>query len=244
MNISTGNSKTGPSWSILEIASCPYATELCKSLCYAKIGRMALHSTRRGKNFKETIQLIQQGLFVEKFLELWDKTFKLPKNKFRKVYTGTLRIHDAGDFFNIQYILAWIEIAKRLPEVKFWAYTRSWRGQNLLPYLHELAGLDNVSIWISVDNQNYLEAINCFRQNKNFAGIALMATENDQDLIEYFTDNLNKSNLVVFPTHGYFGRLTGKVLNRSRKSKRSVPNCPAIIGKVQYIKGQTKAECL
>lgn len=36
-----------------------------------------------------------------------------------------VRVQDAGDFFCRAYILAWTEIAKRLPHLHFWAYTKS-----------------------------------------------------------------------------------------------------------------------
>jgi len=36
------------------------------------------------------------------------------------------RIHDAGDFFSPWYYVAWTEICRRLPEVKFWCPSRVW----------------------------------------------------------------------------------------------------------------------
>jgi hypothetical protein len=35
-----------------------------------------------------------------------------------------VRIHDAGDFFNDHYFLAWCEIAQSLPHILFYAYTK------------------------------------------------------------------------------------------------------------------------
>ena len=42
--------------------------------------------------------------------------------------TDVLRIHEAGDFFSQEYFDAWVEVAKRLPNTLFYAYTVS------LPY--------------------------------------------------------------------------------------------------------------
>ena len=42
--------------------------------------------------------------------------------------TDLLRIHEAGDFFSQDYLDAWIEVAKRMPQTLFYAYTVS------LPY--------------------------------------------------------------------------------------------------------------
>jgi hypothetical protein len=35
------------------------------------------------------------------------------------------RIHSSGDFFNLQYLQAWIKVAERMPNIKFYAYTKS-----------------------------------------------------------------------------------------------------------------------
>lgn len=56
------------------------------------------------------------------------------------------RIHDSGDFFSEAYVRAWIEIAKRLPGVKFWAPTRSYRNKTMIGALRELAALPNVVV--------------------------------------------------------------------------------------------------
>lgn len=34
------------------------------------------------------------------------------------------RIHDAGDFFSVEYLLAWVEVSRRVPDVLFYAYTK------------------------------------------------------------------------------------------------------------------------
>jgi len=36
------------------------------------------------------------------------------------------RIHDAGDFWSLEYMQAWFEICRKLPQVKFWTPTRTW----------------------------------------------------------------------------------------------------------------------
>ena len=64
------------------------------------------------------------------------------------------RLHDSGDFFSPPYVDAWYDIALALPEVSFWAPTRSWAidGQvrpdddPLLASLRRLASLPNVTV--------------------------------------------------------------------------------------------------
>jgi hypothetical protein len=36
----------------------------------------------------------------------------------------TIRIHDSGDFYNLEYFLKWEAIMRRFPQVKFYAYTK------------------------------------------------------------------------------------------------------------------------
>jgi len=64
------------------------------------------------------------------------------------------RLHDAGDFFSPAYVEAWREVALSLPDVSFWAPTRSWAIQGvrrpdsdpLLVALRRLAELPNVTV--------------------------------------------------------------------------------------------------
>lgn len=58
------------------------------------------------------------------------------------------RIHDSGDMFSPQYVNMWAEVARNLPEVHFWAPTRSYHYGNarILVALQNLASLPNVAI--------------------------------------------------------------------------------------------------
>jgi hypothetical protein len=42
----------------------------------------------------------------------------------KKMIGKHVRIHDAGDFYNDEYLLAWLEIARQTPDVTFYAYTK------------------------------------------------------------------------------------------------------------------------
>jgi hypothetical protein len=37
-----------------------------------------------------------------------------------------IRIHDSGDFYNREYVTKWLKIIDSLPNVKFYAYTKSY----------------------------------------------------------------------------------------------------------------------
>jgi hypothetical protein len=58
-----------------------------------------------------------------------------------------VRIHESGDFFNGEYLEAWIKVARQMPNVNFYAYTKS------IPYVkameEKLKDLPNFSITFS-----------------------------------------------------------------------------------------------
>jgi hypothetical protein len=58
-----------------------------------------------------------------------------------------VRIHESGDFYNGEYLKAWMEVARRMPNIQFYAYTKS------VPYVKamekELADIPNLSITLS-----------------------------------------------------------------------------------------------
>lgn len=60
---------------------------------------------------------------------------------------GEVRIHESGDFYNGEYLKAWMITAKRMPNVKFYAYTKS------IPYVaameKQLKDIPNISITLS-----------------------------------------------------------------------------------------------
>lgn len=63
----------------------------------------------------------------------------------------TLRVHAAGDFFDVTYIRRWQQIVARCPAVQFYAYTRSWQIPVLLDSLVDLAHAPNFHMWWSWD---------------------------------------------------------------------------------------------
>ena len=57
-----------------------------------------------------------------------------------------IRIHVAGDFFSVDYLLSWLWVARRCRTTTFLFYTRSWRAAEMRAPLVEMAGLPNVKI--------------------------------------------------------------------------------------------------
>lgn len=112
--ISWGNSKLKTdgiaSFNIPPVSTCP-ARGACEKFCYATQGQQWMKSgyKRRVAGFKATLA---PDFVTVMTAELISERVK------------TLRIHDSGDFYSPEYLLKWAEIARRLPNVQFYAYTK------------------------------------------------------------------------------------------------------------------------
>src|ERR1043165_4139385 len=67
-----------------------------------------------------------------------------------------VRIHTAGDFYSAKYARKWLRIIQRLPHVRFYAYTRSWRHPRLQTVLEAIARQPNCRLWYSCDQHTGL----------------------------------------------------------------------------------------
>lgn len=123
IGLSDGNSKLKKSgivsFNLIPIVHCPLAGA-CKAFCYATVGQQAFASgvKRRAAAFKATLSpTFVQDMHAE--IARW-------KKKIRAV-----RVHDSGDFYSMDYLKSWLEIARLNPDVRFYAYTKS------LPFVHK-----------------------------------------------------------------------------------------------------------
>tara|TARA_R110000796_G_scaffold178764_1_gene295415 strand:- start:69 stop:686 length:618 start_codon:yes stop_codon:yes gene_type:complete len=91
--------------------TCPFA-DACIKFCYAKKGAYIWSNV--AKVFEQRYELTKQKDFKE-----------IMKNEIIKKKVDFLRVHDSGDFYSNKYFLDWMQIAKDLPNVKFYAYTNS-----------------------------------------------------------------------------------------------------------------------
>lgn len=110
--------------------TCPGATEECQEICYA-----ARPVAEQGPVF---------GMWRTN--SMTDRVPPIPDD------CWLLRIHVSGDFNSNDYIANWIERITDRPDVKVWAYTRSWRVPELLAPLEVLRTLPNVQLFASMDN--------------------------------------------------------------------------------------------
>jgi hypothetical protein len=114
MGLSKGNSKLPTTTGIFNlpaVQTCSNCLE-CKEFCYAlKAERMYPNVLpSRMSNWSDSFN----QLFVNKTVL-----------RIIKLNVNTIRIHESGDFFDQSYFLKWIEIARQLPGIQFYAYTKS-----------------------------------------------------------------------------------------------------------------------
>jgi hypothetical protein len=128
-------------WNLPPVATCPGASKWCVSYCY--------NADSRKDVFPIDAWSRNWGAFLTRRNEVRSEII----NKIQSINGKTaVRIHSSGDFFSSEYINFWIDIVKSLPNTDFWAYTRSWAVDNLLPDLERLHSLDNIELFASWDN--------------------------------------------------------------------------------------------
>jgi hypothetical protein len=110
-------------WNLPACKTCPYATENCKKFCYARKAEKVYPSVlpSRERNFEETLS----ADFVGKMI--WSIE-RLLNSKAYKGKLAVFRIHESGDFYNLEYTEKWVRIAKHFENddrIVFTAYTKS-----------------------------------------------------------------------------------------------------------------------
>jgi hypothetical protein len=148
LTISQPNSKLGqiqaPSLSLPAGYSCPFA-KVCKSLahrhgkkafggkaikdygdvrCYAASAEVSYPTVRRmrWRNYDLLMSVGKKG-GAQAMADLLVRSLRHYEQNNGAI--RVFRIHDSGDFFSPDYLDAWIECAKAMPGVLFYAYTKS-----------------------------------------------------------------------------------------------------------------------
>jgi len=110
--------------------TCPGATEECQQICYA------------------ARPVAENGIVAQMWVlnSIASDVPPIPED------CRLLRIHVSGDFDTTVYIENWIQRLTERPDVRAWAYTRSWRVDYLLPALERLRALPNIQLFASMDS--------------------------------------------------------------------------------------------
>lgn len=165
-----GNSKLGRdvwTFSLPPIKTCPGRGE-CEKFCYA-VSMTARYSSVE-QSWQHALEATKSDGWEEKVIE------QIVKKQIK-----TVRVHVGGDFYSVAYIRSWTQIARALPDVRFFAYTRSWCVSRLEKDLNSLRTEPNVSLYASVEPQEWDDAriqawnkasvIEGFEKDKSHPGI-------------------------------------------------------------------------
>ncbi|MBX9941697.1 MAG: hypothetical protein K2Y32_20700 [Candidatus Obscuribacterales bacterium] len=231
----TSNSKVGWAFSLPRTETCINATSLCRKLCYGNSVRYQSvgAKAKRRRNFRTCEFLLAEGgpeLLAENLSVLVDQA--RPRDYLIARITGgktkipfTLRLQDVGDFYSVDYVRAWFLTAKKHSECKFWFYTRSFIDAAVFAELTKLASLPNCQGWLSVDSENFEEAI--LALCKAPSGVWKLALLQDKDLhsgiIPAFESLEARVDIVNFPYHR-----SGRHVEPVRHSM--LTSCPAVVG--------------
>ncbi|MCX5977324.1 MAG: hypothetical protein NTV33_10990 [Coprothermobacterota bacterium] len=101
-------------FSLPTIETCPGALE-CVDYCYA--GRPEIRFLRTKISRHRNLAMTK----MPEFPEILDNVISIAK----KHGVTIVRPHEAGDFYDIQYVTAWLNVMAAHPDVAFYTYTRS-----------------------------------------------------------------------------------------------------------------------
>jgi hypothetical protein len=139
------------------VDSCPGSTETCEEVCYAID---AEYRTRTDILLQDNYELLLSCENVDEIIGLLDDAVVayiedadkhgVPENK------RQFRIHWSGDFYSVEYALAWRVVMAKYENIQFYAYTRTFTDDvNVVPILADLPNLD---LFLSVDKDNVYKA--------------------------------------------------------------------------------------
>jgi hypothetical protein len=180
--------------------SCPFATPTCAAGCYAKKGRFTFRYVQ--KAYLDNYSALLNAGTVDKMTDLL--VAALRRRRFKQ-----FRIHVSGDFFSLDYAMAWKATCAAYATRQFWAYTHSTDKD----ILSVLATIPNLVLNLSCDRDNWKTML---ERARVFPSLRLtyysQGEKPDPSLYEHDPD------MVVFVDH------------KVRGDKMFRGNCPAELG--------------
>lgn len=126
--------------------SCPGATSVCESVCYA--GKLE----KVYKGVKDVLMhnwnLLKDEDIMGMYSLLSDMVAEFKTECVKKNAPMLFRIHWDGDFFNDTYAQAWRLVIEEQPDIQFWVYTRVKSAALILK------DISNLSLYYSTDDEN------------------------------------------------------------------------------------------
>jgi hypothetical protein len=100
--------------SVTGLKTCPNAGR-CAVGCYARSGAYRFSNVARA--FEARLAETLKSTFV-------DTVSREISQKIKPTRQLYIRIHDSGDFYDLNYFKKWLQVAEAFPTVKFYAYTK------------------------------------------------------------------------------------------------------------------------
>jgi ferredoxin len=126
--------------------SCPGATSICESVCYA--GKLEKVYKGVRENLLHNWNLLKDADHDTMEALLMDMIADFKKDCDKRGADKLFRIHWDGDFFSDDYAFAWKHVILNHPDVQFWVYTRVASAANMLK------NIPNLSLYFSTDDEN------------------------------------------------------------------------------------------
>jgi hypothetical protein len=126
--------------------SCPGATSVCESVCYA--GKLEKVFPSVKVNLLHNWELLRNAEMDTMLLLIDEMIVDFVNDCEKKDAPKLFRIHWDGDFFNDTYAYAWKTVISNHPDIQFWVYTRVKSAALILK------GIENLSLYYSTDSEN------------------------------------------------------------------------------------------
>ena len=131
--------------------SCPGATSVCETVCYA--GKLEKIYKGVRENLLHNWNLLKDADISTMSALLDEMIVDFKKDCDKKSADKLFRIHWDGDFFNDTYTQAWKSVIEKHADVQFWVYTRVRSAAEMLK------GIENLSLYFSADSDNIKTAV-------------------------------------------------------------------------------------
>jgi hypothetical protein len=126
--------------------SCPGATSVCESVCYA--GKLEKVFPSVKKNLLHNWALLKDEDLQGMYTLLSEMIAEFKAECVKREAPMLFRIHWDGDFFNDDYAQAWRMVIEEQPDIQFWVYTRVKSAAVILK------DIVNLSLYYSTDSEN------------------------------------------------------------------------------------------
>jgi hypothetical protein len=126
--------------------SCPGATSVCESVCYA--GKLEKIYKGVRDNLLHNWSLLKDEDRMGMYSLLSEMIAEFKQDCVKRNAKMLFRIHWDGDFFNDEYAQAWRLVIEEQPDIQFWVYTRVKSAALILK------DIPNLSLYYSTDSEN------------------------------------------------------------------------------------------